>query len=58
MHSDDKSLIGVILAWLGTVAGAFTLSNVVLGLTLVYTVMQIYLTYKRIKKLDRNTTFY
>ncbi len=58
MNNDDKSLKGVLMARMGTLGGYITLSNEVLSLTLVYTVMQIYLTYKRIKKLDRNTTFF
>ena len=59
MHSDDKSMVGLLLAWIGNLLGALTLSNAVLGLTLVYTILQIFLTIKRIRRMDRErTTFF
>jgi hypothetical protein len=59
MNSDDKSLIGVILSWMGYLYGSITLNGLVLMMTLVCTVLQAYYLTKRIRRMDRerNTFF-
>lgn len=37
----NTAMIKVLLAWLGMITGGITLSDLVLGATLIYTVLQI-----------------
>ena len=59
MNHDDKSLIGVILSWMGYLYGSITLNGMVLMMTLVCTILQAYYTIKKIRRMDkeRNTFF-
>jgi hypothetical protein len=42
-HSPAQALFKLLLAWMGYVLGSITLQQVVLALTGVYTMLQIYL---------------
>lgn len=50
MSEQDHSLIKVLIAWVGAVYGALTLSQLVLFATLVYTVLQIVVLIRKIWK--------
>ena len=59
MNHDDKSMLGVILSWMGYLYGSITLNGMVLMMTLVCTILQAYYTIKKIRRMDkeRNTFF-
>lgn len=40
-HETNLTLLKLLIAWAGTVFGGVTLSGLVLGATLIYTVLQI-----------------
>lgn len=41
-HEISSALIKVLVAWIGTMFGGITLSNLVLFATLIYTILMIY----------------
>ena len=41
-HDTNMVTIKIILAWLGTIYGGITLSGLVLGATLIFTVLNIF----------------
>jgi len=49
-HDGNVATVKVLIAWLGAVTGSMTLSSAVLIATLVYTLLQIFLTYRKIRR--------
>ena len=49
-HDTTAALLKVLLAWAGTLFGGFSLSTAVLGATLVFTLLQIYVLVRKIIK--------
>jgi hypothetical protein len=58
MEDQDKtaSLFKLLLVWFGTTFGTITLNQWVLGATLVYTVLQIMLSVKKLFRGDNSGT--
>lgn len=52
MNDHDTNVAGLklLIIWLGTMAGNMTLSTAVLGSTLVFTVLQIFMILRRLWK--------
>ena len=49
-HETNMALLRVILAWIGTAVGGVSLSGLVLGTTLLFTLLQIYVIVRKIVK--------
>lgn len=49
-HDTNAATIKIIIAWIGAVAGGITLSNLVLGATLIFTLLQIFMILRRLYK--------
>lgn len=47
-HDTNAALAKVLIAWLGTMFGGVTLSGLVLGATLVFTVLQIFILLRKL----------
>jgi hypothetical protein len=42
-HDNNMTVVKIILAWLGTIYGGVTLSSLVLGATLIFTLLNIFI---------------
>lgn len=49
-HDTNMAMMKVLLAWIGTAVGGVSLSGLVLGATLVFTLLQIYVLVRKIIK--------
>lgn len=49
-HDTNMVWLKVCIAWVGAVIGGLTLSTIVLGLTGVFTALQIYILVRRLRK--------
>lgn len=49
-HDTNMIWLKVAIAWAGAVVGGLTLSTIVLGLTAVFTALQIYILIRRLRK--------
>lgn len=55
LSSPDDGWIKLSIAWLATIIGSVTLSNWVLGATLILTVLQIWVTIRREIRRDKES---
>jgi len=49
-HDTNAASIKLFIVWLGAVAGTVTLNQLVLGATLIFTVLQIFMLCRRLWK--------
>jgi hypothetical protein len=49
-ESNDAMTVKVLIAWAGAIAGGITLNQLVLGATLIFTVLQIFMIFRRLWK--------
>ena len=49
-NETNVALIKILIAWIGTVVGGVSLSSLVLGATLIFTLLQIYILVRMIIK--------
>jgi hypothetical protein len=49
-HETNVATIKVLIAWIGAVVGGVTLSQLVLGATLIYTLLQIFILIRKMWK--------
>jgi hypothetical protein len=49
-ENTDAMTFKVLIAWLGAIAGGITLNQLVLGATLIFTVLQIFMICRRLWK--------
>jgi hypothetical protein len=49
-HDTNVATIKVLIAWIGAVVGGVTLSQLVLGATLIYTLLQIFILLRKLWK--------
>lgn len=47
-HDTNAAMLKLLVVWLGTMFGGVTLSSLVLGATLIYTVLQIIVLVRKI----------
>ena len=49
-NETNVALLKIMIAWIGTAVGGVSLSTLVLGATLIFTLLQIYIPVRRIIK--------
>lgn len=51
-HDTGVATVKLVIAWIGTFFGSVTLNHLVLGATLIFTCLQIYVLIRKIRKGD------